>query len=821
MLLFVQYANILHLGNIRHLAATAITVAIPMHARRSARLRASLALLFGWLILLSGAAAALPYRTGPVPAWVLPVAAPAAARSAAGRQDGSETLLSDSQTRIERAGMTVFHHIASKALDTRGVERAAGISMSFDPSYQALTLHFIRVIREGNVSERLVGARIRVLQREAELEYRIYDGRKTVNVVLDDVRVGDTVEYAFSTSGLNPVFGNLVAGGTDLQWGVPVARVFARLLVPQGRELALRLHNSKVRGVLSEAGGYRDYRWAQDSVPGLRTEKNAPPGFYPYAWVQWSEFPTWKAVSDWAAPLYQPPAAVGRDLARAIDAIRQASDDPAVRLVAVLQLVQRDIRYLAVATGAGSHAPSAPDVVYKRRFGDCKDKALLMLAMLKALGIDARAALVHTEPASMDEALLPTPHAFNHVMVRAAVAGEARWLDPTRALQQGALAAVYQPDYGNALVIDSRTLALEPMVPPNHAVRTTRVMIDARGGPDQAASYQVRTTLRGKDADAMRGRLASDGTANLEADYLDFYARTYPGIAMASPIEVHDTPAENRLALTESYAITQFWAPAEDGARRAAYVKAAEIGSRLAAPASLKRVTPLAIAYPDEIEEISDVRLPAGWKFRLEDVEVRDPAFEFTHSERLSADGTRLILTDRYRALADRVAPAAMVAYADNLRRARKEIGYTLYWKEPKRPFRMASDVGARHVAAVLLFALTVMLLLLWQTSAPVHRRTDLHLLLCFAGASALLVALSLLAPRPAIGLSMAATIGIMFVVTRVAGHAPASHWIHPLAHPGAPVAHPTGYRVLVKVLGLVTPLVAVAGTLVLLFRRG
>src|SRR3982750_3322319 len=84
-------------------------------------------------------------------------------------------------------------------------------------------------------------------------------------------------------------------------------------------------------------------------------------------------------------------------LSAAVDGVARGSSDPATRVAAVLRLVQRQVRYLGGEIGAGTHAPSAPDLVYARRWGDCKEKALLMVAMLHALGVDASPALVNTE----------------------------------------------------------------------------------------------------------------------------------------------------------------------------------------------------------------------------------------------------------------------------------------------------------------------------------------------------------------------------------------------------------------------------------------
>jgi hypothetical protein len=171
--------------------------------------------LFVWLWMTSLPIHAAEYQIAPAPAWVEPQPVDLSRKPANGQSSGEWNILSDVQTRIETDGKSSYHHFANKALDANGVHDIADLSFVFDPSFEQLTIHAIRVWREGKATDKLAGAKISVLQRETELEYRIYDGSKTVSVVLEDLRVGDVVEYAYSRRGINPVFGNRVAGGAS------------------------------------------------------------------------------------------------------------------------------------------------------------------------------------------------------------------------------------------------------------------------------------------------------------------------------------------------------------------------------------------------------------------------------------------------------------------------------------------------------------------------------------------------------------------------------------------------------------------------------
>lgn len=774
----------------------------PRRIRRAAMARASM--LLSWLpvalvalvaALMSGSASAADYRVGAAPAWVIPVDPMAGTPVAAPARGGVRALLSDEQVRVEARGMTRYRHFASLAVDSEGVGDVASVSMAFDPSYQSLTLHRLNILRAGRVIDKLGTASIQVLRRETNLEQRIYDGSRTLSVVLDDVRPGDAVEYAYSVSGSNPVFGNMASGGFDLQWTVPVGRVVARLLTPVERGFTVAARNTALQPLLSEAGGYHIRHWELAPASGLRIERDVPADHDPYAYVLWSEYPSWQAVARWAVPLYAPPADPGPELRREIEAIRVSATTPDARALAVLRFVQREIRYLGIAMGPGSHAPSAPALVLQRRFGDCKDKTLLTITMLGALGIDAVPALVNTGMRSAVRGWAPTPNAFDHLLVLARIGGKRYWLDPTMAPQKGELAHLVQPDFGAALVVAAGTTGLSAMDAPRPAHASVRALFDMRVPEGQPVRYTVTTTARGIAAERLRRVLADGSLDELQERYLEFYARRYPGIAAAAPLKVRDDEAANVVTVSESYTIRRFWTVSTSDQRVQAVFGSADLRARLDVPQSLKRSAPLALRYPESVEEVTEVRLARGWDLKESSMQIDDPAFVFSHRAQSLEGGHALRLTSRYEARADRVAPAALAAYAANMTSARDAIGY--------RMSRVAGGAGVvekyRHRMGRTVLGLTAFLGLLlagtaWMQSIPSHRVGNALVSLSAAGAACGLVYAVMLSPSAS---SMVRVLMLTFCVATqgvvlASALAPVTHPLHGAQAPdGTTAARP------------------------------
>jgi transglutaminase-like putative cysteine protease len=631
-------------------------------------------------LLAAAAAQAADYRIGPTPAWVRPVplaALPHPQADAANVAYGLRYDLIDDQVRLAPDKRGRYHHEISEAVTDKGIDALSHHEIAFDASWEKLTLVQLDVIRDGKRVSRLREAQVKVLQRERDLESRIYDGRKSVMLDLPDVRVGDIVEFAYARSGMNPVFHGHHASDFDMQWEVPVAHVHRRLSTAAG----LGVHVASLSGApapqVSQSEGFDERTWDLHDVPALRMEASVPGSYNPYPWIEWSDFASWADVARWAERLYAVPARLSPGLQSAVDGVaRQAAGDDE-RIVAALRLVQQQVRYLGVEIGAGTHAPSAPDVVWARRWGDCKEKALLMVTMLRALGIEASPALVNTGRQEDIARDLPSAGSFDHVIVRVRHDGRDVWLDPTRAPQQGTLATVTQPDYARALVLDGRSGALATM--PAHTVlahaRDVRIDVDSRDGFDKPVRYEVRTTYRGFSADMMRDKLGNGEPGELQRSYLNFYAGSYPGIRVAAPFEVQDDPRANTVVVTEHYAVKDFWPDDGQGARQARF-HAPEIDNELQAPAEPIRSMPLALHGPQSVREHLHVRLPLSWPDRKMDQSVANGAFRLHKSIRVH--GNELESDDVLEITADQIGASAVAGFTADIGKAQDLLRFSL-----------------------------------------------------------------------------------------------------------------------------------------------
>src|SRR5690606_29278685 len=113
--------------------------------------------------------------------------------------------------------------------------------------------------------------------------------------------------------------------------------------------------------------------------------------------AEYSDFASWPAVSQRFHPLFAQASTLAADSPLHAEAARIAAahEGKLARAQAALELVQQQVRYIYVGLNGGNFVPAGADETWSRRYGDCKGKTALLLALLRELGIEAEAVLVN------------------------------------------------------------------------------------------------------------------------------------------------------------------------------------------------------------------------------------------------------------------------------------------------------------------------------------------------------------------------------------------------------------------------------------------
>ena len=586
-----------------------------------------------------------------LPDWVMQAATPSAPFPPSWRDAKAVFLLEDTLVTVQPDGRaTQRYRAVVKILRPQGREYAQPAAW-FSRDSKLYSFHVWSIGPDGH----------HYAMKDSEYVER---GVSEGGILYDDERAKTA-----APPGADP--GGLVAWETEIQipnyfkedtWGfqnpVPTVHSVYEIDLPAGwHQIAVWSHHSQLEP--TEAAP-NHFRWEQSNIDGIDLE-DVPLAL---SWaslagrmtVHFAQDPLpqgdalWARIGNWYTNLAAPRSEGGADVATTAKSVGGSGDFMA-RLTGVAEFMQQQIRYVGIEIGIGGWQPHTAQDVFRYRYGDCKDKATLMIAMLDAVGIRATWVSVDTRRGRID---LGAPSLFGNHMIAAieipkgvddprlqavvtAKTGK-RYLifDPTNEyVSIGQLPAYLQGGYGVlAAGEDSQVIQLPVLTP--DADKTER-MAKFELAPDGTLKGDVTVLRSGASAWRMRGELAADTDKDqrqmlerqLQTDFSEFTL----GSEKAENVRALDKPLALEYEVTAPlYAKT---------AGNLLLVRPRVMGSDARALDEKPRKVPISFSGLGTWKDDFAVKIPAGYTVDdVPDPVTVDMGFATYHSEVKAESGT-------------------------------------------------------------------------------------------------------------------------------------------------------------------------------------
>jgi hypothetical protein len=275
-------------------------------------------------------------------------------------------------------------------------------------------------------------------------------------------------------------------------------------------------------------------QWVVSEVKGIKHEGNMPPWqgvagqmivsfFPPGGSAQNQGFQDWKQMGIWYQGLTSGRRDASPELKQKVASLTASASAPLEKMKALGNFAQRDIRYVAIELGIGGWQPHAAAEVLTHHYGDCKDKATLMGAMLHEIGVDSYYVVINSERGSVTPETPAYKGGFDHVIIAIKLSdgvtdsslaatmvhaklGKILFFDPTDELTPfGQLSGALQANYGLLVTPDGGDLVKLPELPPamNGIQRTAKLNLSVTG----TVSGEVHETRVGDRAWSQRWAL--------------------------------------------------------------------------------------------------------------------------------------------------------------------------------------------------------------------------------------------------------------------------------------------------------------------------
>ena len=359
-------------------------------------------------------------------------------------------------------------------------------TFSYVDKRERLTVNWVRVlaldgtvISEGPTHEQETSAPV-------PHQYPVYTDTKIRRLTLGGVAPGTIVDFSYTTEILEPVMPRSFGNSWSVTTGALTRRSRLIVDVPSALTPRVQEHNVRFSRDTREQRGRRVYTWATSDVPVNEREPFA-------AWPNEVDVSVtigsplgWSDIARWYAGLARDRYELSPELEDVFRTATAGAADRADSPRALYRWVAQEIRYVSLSLGRGGYQPRRAAEVVRTRLGDCKDKATLLVALAHRMGVTAYPVIVSLggEP----DSTMPTPQAFDHVIVAVDQGGTFRFADPTAELAP----------FGE--------LAFELQGEPGLLVRPD--------GQGELVTLPQAPADKSGNAFALRGELGSDGSFN-------------------------------------------------------------------------------------------------------------------------------------------------------------------------------------------------------------------------------------------------------------------------------------------------------------------
>ncbi len=521
--------------------------------------------------------------------------------------------------RVHRNGLAeTFAQRVVEVETDRGAEDNKQFYVRYTPGVEEVEIRQARIFRRGADGQvQILDASERDDEDLSEPWYGLYYDNRAEVVRFEGLRAGDVLEVQYliddvsAKNQLADYFGDLQFIAEE----VPKKQWDYTLIGPTDRAFYTNTpHLPRLEQQASEEGGEQVRRFAARDIDKISSEP-AQPGYTEVApYLHISTYASWRDVGAWYWRLVEEQMVPDESIRKAARSVLEPGMSDIEKVRAIHGLVVTGTRYVGLEFGIHGFQPYKVTQVLARKFGDCKDKATLMIALLREAGIDAELVLLRTRRGGRIEPAPASLAVFDHAI--AYVPKLDVYLDGTA--EFSGVEELPSQDQGvTVLRVGPRgsTLTETPVLPSsqNRALRRWTAVLQASG----EARVTERLTITGQAAPEWREHYQTPG------ERLDRYAKVWNGRYPGATLVSVDMPAiedRNQPVTVEAVAsvprLGQAVARAADGTpteiELAVTVRDADF-SRTYARLS-ERKEDLIIAYPWQHDEELVFRLPAGWE---------------------------------------------------------------------------------------------------------------------------------------------------------------------------------------------------------------
>lgn len=339
-------------------------------------------------------------------------------------------LIDTGNVTVQPDGTVVGEFRETYKLFNERARHLAEVSIPYNSSYQSVKVLKARTIKKNGDVLEVKPSEFRV--SSPFNEYLMYDDAVAVGFSMPGIEDDCVIDYTFQMTTL-PL---LMPGQFWMYWGFsdtsPVVLSKYTLTLPANKTMQFKVYNDgTLQPLLTQQGGKKTYKWERKAITPIQREPAMPPIDEVRIWMEGSSLTSWQNVATWFWTLAESQMSSNREIDKTVKQLTESLTTPEAKARAIYDWVANKTRYVGLEFGLSAFKPHRAADVHKNLYGDCKDKAILLITMLNKAGIKAHPVLLKAGEQHTVSSRLPTLNAFNHCITWSEINGKEYWLDAT------------------------------------------------------------------------------------------------------------------------------------------------------------------------------------------------------------------------------------------------------------------------------------------------------------------------------------------------------------------------------------------------------
>ncbi len=314
-----------------------------------------------------------------------------------------------------------------KVFNERGIDRFGERDIRFNEEREEIKIHKAKTITPEGEEVEVKEDAINIITPPELSQVNIYSDVRDKVLNMPALEEGSIIIINYKREIKEPIMEDefwLSAGFQDRE---PMENISLKVKTPLDKEIQYKNERMEISPEITEKDNVRIYEWQQEKVEPVITESGMPPLRNIFSYVNISSLDSWEKISSWYQKLSEDRIDKDDNLKEKVEELIADTEDIEEKIKNIFNFVALDIRYVGLEFGDGSYVPYNATEVLANKYGDCKDKSFLLIAMLEEIGVEAEPVLINMYYYP-DLEIVSMGH-FNHMIVY--LPEQDLYLDPT------------------------------------------------------------------------------------------------------------------------------------------------------------------------------------------------------------------------------------------------------------------------------------------------------------------------------------------------------------------------------------------------------